>query len=65
SDQAGRYIHTVTERAAFPLDAAARALNPVRIAGRTAGVVIAGALHVGAVVTTTGTRTARVLTGRR
>lgn len=69
SQQAGRTIHSFTERAAHPLDAAARALNPVRIAGRTAGVVIAGALHVGAVVTRTGTRTAqrsaRLVTGRK
>lgn len=69
SHRAGTLIHSFTERAALPLDAAARALNPVRIAGRTAGVVIAGALHVGAVVTGRGTRQAersvRRLTGRR
>ncbi len=59
SHRAGRYIHSVTERAAGPLDAAAHALNPVRIAGRTAGVVIAGALYVGALVTSRGTRRAR------
>ena len=69
SHRAGRYIHLVTERVAGPLDAAAHALNPVRIAGRTAGVVIAGALHVGALVTSRGTRRARrstrSVTGRR
>lgn len=69
SHRAGRFIHSFTERVASPIDNAAHALNPVRIAGRTAGVVIAGALHVGAVVTTRGTerarRTARLVTGRR
>lgn len=69
SHRAGRFIHSVTERAASPLDAASHALNPVRIAGRTAGVVIAGVLHVGAVVTGRGTRqaqrSAHELTARR
>ena len=69
SHRTGEYIHSFTERVAHPIDAAARALNPVRIAGRTAGVVIAGALHVGAVVTRGGTRTAkrsaRAVAGRR
>lgn len=59
SHRTGEYIHSFTERVAHPIDAAARALNPVRIAGRTAGVVIAGALHVGAVMTRGGTRTAK------
>ena len=69
SRRTGEYIHSFTERVAHPVDAAARALNPVRIAGRTAGVVIAGALHVGAVVTRGGTRTAKrsahAVAGRR
>ncbi len=69
SHRTGEYIHSFTERVAHPIDAAARALNPVRIAGRTAGVVIAGALHIGSVVTRRGTRTAersaRVVAGRR
>lgn len=56
SHRTGRTIHDVTERAARPLDAAARALNPVRVAGRTAGVVLAGVLHVGAAVTGCGAR---------
>lgn len=59
SHRTGRTIRDVTERAAHPLDCAAHALNPVRIAGRTAGAVLAGVLHVGAVVTGRGTRLAQ------
>lgn len=69
SHRAGSFIHSFTERAASPIDSATRALNPVRIAGRTAGAVVAGALHVGAVVSSRGTRraqhSARLVTGRR
>jgi hypothetical protein len=59
SRRTGDYIHTVTEQVAGPLDRASHALNPVRIAGRTVGVAVAGALHLGARITTRGSRGVR------
>jgi hypothetical protein len=70
SDRAGRRIHTVTERVAGPLDQvtdqmlisvgrAGHALNPVRVTGRTVGVLVAGALHLGGLVATRGSRAAQ------
>lgn len=81
SDRIGRRIHTVTERAAAPLDGVtglvlrrvewvSRALNPVRVTGRTVGVAVAGGLYLASRVTgraaRTGHRSARALadTGR-
>ncbi len=81
SDRIGRRIHIVTERAAAPLDGVAglvlrrvewvsRALNPVRVTGRTVGVAVAGGLYLASRVTgraaRTGHRSARALaaTGR-
>lgn len=81
SDRIGRRIHSVTERAAAPLDGVtglvlrrvewvSRALNPVRVTGRTVGVAVAGGLYLASRVTgraaRTGHRSARALaaTGR-